>query len=100
MNLLCKLALHNWKEDCEKCARCGATRETAHDWVKNCEKCSKAAKRPPHNLRVAPFAPFRHIMARLCLAQACPCDKRQQVARDVRGLEVNQEIPAKNGYTL
>lgn len=44
MNVFCMLGFHNLSNDCEKCTRCGATRENAHDWAKNCEKCSKCGK--------------------------------------------------------
>jgi hypothetical protein len=46
---------HDWSKDCERCAKCGATRQSAHkwngcmclecgktchDWIEDCEKCS------------------------------------------------------------
>ncbi len=40
---------------------------------------------------------FRHAGARFCLAQARPCDKLDQGARDVRGLESIWETSAQNG---
>lgn len=30
---------HDWKKDCEKCAKCGTTR-TNHYWADDCEKCA------------------------------------------------------------
>lgn len=35
---------HVWSKDCEKCSKCGTTRENGHDWTQNCEKCSKCGK--------------------------------------------------------
>src|SRR5271165_462049 len=57
---------HDWRKDCEKCARCGSTRpnvhgwigckcpvcsktrDEKHDWSKDCEKCSRCGKAAEH----------------------------------------------------
>ena len=50
MNLKCKIGLHDWKADCEKCSNCEKTRNEQHDWSRNCEKCSKcSASRPNYH---------------------------------------------------
>jgi hypothetical protein len=42
MSLKCKIGLHNWKLNCEKCDWCGKIRENHHDWKGcKCEKCEK-----------------------------------------------------------
>lgn len=46
-NIKCKLAFHDWRDDCEKCARCGKTRNHTHDWSRDCEKC-KCCKKENH----------------------------------------------------
>lgn len=38
MNILCTLGSHKWKA-C-KCLNCGKTRNEQHDWSKDCEKCA------------------------------------------------------------
>jgi len=35
---------HDWFHDCQKCSRCGKTREEGHDWLKDCEKCRLCGK--------------------------------------------------------
>ncbi|MBA3036549.1 MAG: ankyrin repeat domain-containing protein [Desulfobacterium sp.] len=60
---------HDWSKDCEKCARCGVTRQNSHnwkgckcelcgktrdqdhDWVKDCERCWKcgATRKDAHD---------------------------------------------------
>jgi hypothetical protein len=32
MNPRCLVGLHNWKENCEQCSRCGKERENIHSW--------------------------------------------------------------------
>ena len=34
------MGFHDWKNDCEKCAKCGKSRVYPHDWSKNCERCA------------------------------------------------------------
>ena len=41
---MCNSITHDWKNDCEKCAKCGITRENQHDWSKDCERCSLCNK--------------------------------------------------------
>ncbi|MFZ4456308.1 MAG: hypothetical protein ACOYOT_08820 [Bacteroidales bacterium] len=36
--------LHDWNKDCEKCSKCGISRDEQHDWSEDCEKCSKCGK--------------------------------------------------------
>ena len=55
-------------------------------------KGGKCAPRPGNTHRQPCGRRFRHIGARFCLAQAHPCDKLDQVARDGRGLEAIREI--------
>ena len=35
---------HDWSTDCEKCARCGRTRNHPHDWSTDCEKCARCER--------------------------------------------------------
>jgi hypothetical protein len=39
---------HEWSHDCERCSRCGKTRDREHDWSKDCEQCSKCGKPRPN----------------------------------------------------
>lgn len=32
MNLRCRVALHDWSQDCGRCARCGSPRSPVHSW--------------------------------------------------------------------
>ena len=44
MSGMCKLGIHNWKDDCENCARCGKARKRPHEWSRDCEKCKRCKK--------------------------------------------------------
>jgi hypothetical protein len=44
MSFICKIGIHNWSMDCEKCTKCGKTREAGHDWSKDCNECSICGK--------------------------------------------------------
>jgi uncharacterized protein (TIGR02145 family) len=41
MSIKCKIGLHDWSKNCEKCSKCENTRDFQHDWSKDSEKCSK-----------------------------------------------------------
>lgn len=38
--LLCKIGLHDWSKNCEKCSRCYKRRKNKHNNSKNCRWCS------------------------------------------------------------
>jgi hypothetical protein len=38
---------HDWSKDCERCARCGATRPAMHDWSKDCGRCARCGATRP-----------------------------------------------------
>ncbi len=42
MAFKCKIGLHDWSKDCEKCCKCGRIREGKHTfYIHNCLKCGK-----------------------------------------------------------
>jgi hypothetical protein len=47
MNIKCILGFHKW-EGC-KCSACGKTRDQDHDWSKDCEKCARCGASRANN---------------------------------------------------
>jgi len=51
MSFTCKIGLHDWSVDCEKCSKCGKPSNKVHNWKNDCEKCSECGitKENQHN---------------------------------------------------
>ena len=72
MGLSCKIGIHNWN-GC-KCSKCGKERDKEHDWNSNCERCERCGRtrNGAHNLRNCKCSKCGMIIHDM---QTCSCKK-------------------------